>query len=363
MKLWKKIGLAGILMAFFVVLVVGIMRISDPTGQILPKKDQMSGEWIREWKLKQNLTKGQVFGKTWIAQDKDWLRAVSVEGETLFERRMSSQDGWSVSERRLYLYNRATGKIECYSPTYEPLWAIHFLRPIETVFTYNGLLAVGAKTGLTSEQLMILDPEGGQVIANLTSPDETLILPNRGETDFYIHGIQMKDGYWHNSILHFDKSGNLLDELKVNEPVILATEPLEREGLLIVAQRSLAIYRDEAMEKRFELSGIPQDFNVSDGLVDCLLEKSDSGELIRLDEQLNLQSDLSDLPKFTQMRAYQNVYYVWNETEWGIIDRETLTYTPGTKSEERIFEILPVNGTLWMVHEYGIDIIYWKEEQ
>lgn len=362
MKQWKKIGLAGILLAFIVILVMGILRIKDPTGQILPKEVD-SGTWVREWQLKQNLTEGQVFGTSWLSQDEDWLRAVSLDGETIFERRLSGQDGWSVSDRRLYVYNRATGKIECFSPTYDSLWAISFMKPIESVFTYNGLLAVGAKTGQSSEQLMILDPEAGQVLANLASPNGALILPNRGESDYYVHGIQMKDGYWRNGILHFDKAGNLLDELKVNEPVILATRPLEEEGLLLVAQRSLAIYRDEAMEKRYELDGVPQDFEVADGVIDCLLTKEKGGELIRLDTDLNLESDLTGLPKFTKMRAYQNIYYVWNEREWGTIDRESLVYTPGTQSEEEIFTIIPVNGALWMVHEYGIDIMYWKGDQ
>ena len=363
MKNWKKIRLVGILLAFMVLLIIGILRIKDPSGRILPAEGDHSGSWVREWKLKQNLTDGQVFGETWIAQDQDWLRAFSLEGQTVFERRLSGQDGWSISDRRLYVYNRATGKIECFSPNYESLWAISFMKPIESVFTYNGLLAVGAKTGQSSEQLMILDPEAGQVIANLASPNQTLILPNPGETDYYVLGIQMKDGYWRNAILHFDRAGNLLDELKVNEAVILATRPLDQERLLLVAQRSLAIYREEAMEKRFELDGTPQDFEVSDGLIDCLLMKEASGELIRLNVDLNLESDLSGLPRFTHMHAYQNVYYVWNEKEWGTIDRETLEYTPGTKSEERIFSIRPVNGALWMVHEYGIDVMYWKEDQ
>jgi hypothetical protein len=358
MKLWKKIGLGATFAAFLLLLILGIRRIQDPTEQIVPEKG--AGHWVREWSLKQNLMDGQAFGSAWLFQDGDWLRGFSLEGEVVYERRLSAQEGWSLSDRRMYVYHRSTGKIECYSPDFEELWAIHFLKPIESVFSYNGLLAVGAKTGQTSEQLMILDPEAGQVIANLSSPNTSMILPNQGLSDYYVHGIQMKDGYWRNSILHFDKAGNLMDDLKVNEPVILATRPLADEAVLIVAKRSLALYQDEAVARRIELAGQPQAVEASAERVDCLLKKSNGGELIRLDQDLNVTETLSNLPAFTEMRAYRDVYYVWNQEQWGVIDKESLTYTPGTKSEEAIYELIPVDGALWLVHEYGIDTVYWK---
>lgn len=362
MKRWKELSVGLIILTFVILLIAGARWMNQPTKQIIPKSSEGSGDWMREWKLKKNLSDGVVFGAGWLFQEGSWLRAYDLEGTLLFERQISMQDDWSTSERRLYIYNRATGKIECLSPTYEPLWAISFMRPIESVFSYEGLLAVGAKSGQTSEQLMILDPEAGQVIANLSSPNTTLLLVNRGDAGYFVSGIQMKDGYWRNYILHFDKAGNGLDDLKVNEPVVLATRMVDGETMLMVSQRALALYQKEAIAKRIELDATPQAVEIQAAEIDCLLASESSGEIIRLDKELNVVKRLANLPTFAHLVRYQGYYYLWNEEEWGMVEMESMTYIPGTESEEKIWALAPVDGELWLVHEYGIDLLYWQKE-
>ncbi len=362
MKRWKEISIGLIILTSVIGLIAGARWMNQPTKQIIPKSLDDSGSWVREWKLKKNVSEGMVFGTGWLFQEDLWLRSYDLEGTLLFERRISMQDDWSVSERRLYIYNRSTGKIECLSPTYEALWAIGFMRPIESVFPYEGLLAVGAKSGQTSEQLMILDPEAGQLLANLSSPNTSLLLPNRSESGYFVSGIQMKDGYWRNYILHFDEAGNRVDDLKVNEPVILATRMLDGETMLVVSERALALYREEAIAKRVELDMNPRAVQIEEQGIDCLLSGALSGEVVRLDQELNVVNQMTNLPAFTNWVQYQGYYYLWNESEWGMVDMESMAYIPGTKSEEKIVSLVPVEGELWLVHEYGIDLLYWQKE-
>jgi hypothetical protein len=362
MKRWKEWSIGLIILTFLILLIAGARWMNQPRKQIIPKSLDSSGEWVREWKLKKNLSEGVVFGRGWLFLEESWLRAYDLQGSLLFERQISMQDDWSVSERRLYIYNRSTGNIECLSPTYESLWAISFMRPIESVFSYEGLLAVSAKSGQTSEQLMILDPQGGQVLANLSSPNTTLLLANRAETGYFVSGVQMKDGYWRNYILHFDQAGNLLDDLKVNEPVLLATRMLDEQTMLIVSQGSLALYQRESIMKRIELDVYPKAVEIQEMGIDCLLADESHGELIRFDQELNRVKQLDGLPSFTHLVLYQGYYYLWNEEEWGMVEMESMTYIPGTKLEERIVALVPVDGELWLVHEYGIDLLYWRKE-
>lgn len=362
MKRWKEWSVGLIILTFVILLIAGAQWMNQPRKQIIPKALDSSGEWVREWKLKKNVSDGVAFGRGWLFLEESWLRAYDLEGSLLFERQISMQDDWSVSKRRLYIYNRPTGKIECLSPTYESLWSISFMRPIESVFPYQGLLAVSAKSGQTSEQLMILDPQGGQVLANLSSPNTTLLLANRAETGYFVSGVQMKDGYWRNYILHFDQAGNLLDDLKVNEPVILATRMLDAQTMLIVSQGSLALYQRESIMKRIELDVYPKAIEIQEMGIDCLLTDESHGELIRLDQELNMVKQLDGLPSFTHLVLYQGYYYLWNEKEWGMVEMESMTYIPGTKLEEKIVALVPVDGELWLVHEYGIDLLYWRKE-